>query len=415
MRIAIVGAGVSGLTAAYLLHPHHEVTLYEAQARLGGHAHTVCVDVDGRDYQVDTGFLVYNDQTYPLFIRLLDKLGVATKQSEMSFSYTDSLTGLEWKGTTLNTIFAQRRNLVRPRFLRMLWHIVTFNRSLRRMLDDELSTTLTIGELLRQRSWGREFRDWYLVPMGAAIWSANPESFLDMPARTFAEFFQRHGLLSVRNRPEWRTIDGGSRTYVEAIESRLRALGKVATGTPVTSVRRVDEGVEVTTDVAREVFEHVILACHSDDALALLAEPTADESRILGAIRYQPNEVTLHWDTSLLPRRQLAWAAWNYRRTGRTSQLATLTYNVSALQSISAPREFLVTLNGDDEIDDAKVIARFRYEHPVLDGATVAAQRERALLQGDHLSFCGAYLGYGFHEDGVRSAFEACLRLGVAW
>lgn len=415
MRIAIVGAGVSGLTAAYLLHPHHEVTLYEAQPRLGGHAHTVCVEVDERTYPVDTGFLVYNDQTYPLFIRLLEKLGVATKQSEMSFSYTDSLTGLEWKGTTLNTIFAQRRNLVRPRFLRMLWHIVTFNRSLRRMLDDELSTTLTIGELLRQRSWGRELRDWYLVPMGAAIWSANPESFLDMPARTFAEFFQRHGLLSVRNRPEWRTIDGGSRTYVEAIESRLRAQGKIATGAPVTSVRRVEGGVEVATDDAREVFEHVIVACHSDDALALLAEPTADETRILGAIRYQPNEVTLHWDTSLLPQRRLAWAAWNYRRTGRTSQLATLTYNISALQSISAPREFLVTLNGDDEIDDAKVFARFRYEHPVLDGATVAAQRERALLQGERLSFCGAYLGYGFHEDGVRSAFEACLRLGVSW
>ncbi len=415
MRIAIVGAGVSGLTAAYLLHPYHEVTLYEAQARLGGHAHTVSVDVEHRDYLVDTGFLVYNDQTYPLFIRLLDKLGVATKPSEMSFSYTDSFTGLEWKGSSLNTIFAQRRNLMRPRFLRMLWHIVTFNRSLRRMLDDELSTTISIGELLRQRSWGREFRDWYLVPMGAAIWSANPESFLDMPARTFAEFFQRHGLLSVRNRPEWRTIEGGSKTYVDAIEVRLRAHGKVAPGAPVTSVRRVDNGVEVVTDDSREVFDHVIVACHSDDALALLAEPTPDESRILGAIRYQANEVTLHSDTSLLPSRRLAWAAWNYRRTGRTSQLATLTYNVSALQSISAPKEFLVTLNGDDEIDDALVFARFCYEHPVLDGATVAAQRERALLQSDRLSFCGAYLGYGFHEDGVRSAFEACLRLGVSW
>lgn len=415
MRIAIVGAGVSGLTAAYLLHPFHEVTLYEAQGRLGGHAHTVRVEVDEHTYDVDTGFLVYNDRTYPLFIRLLDKLGVATKESEMSFSYTDSVTGLEWKGSTLNSIFAQRRNLVHPRFLRMLWHILTFNRSLRRMLDDELSSTISIGDLLRQRSWGREFRDWYLVPMGAAIWSASPENFLEMPARSFAEFFQRHGLLSVRNRPQWRTIEGGSRTYVEAIESRLRAHGKVALASPVTSLRRVNDGVEVLTDEGREVYDHVIVACHSDDALSLLADATSDEARILGAIRYQPNEVTLHWDTSLLPRARLAWAAWNFRRTGRTSALATLTYNVSALQSIDAPREFLVTLNGDDEIDEAKVIARFRYEHPVLDGTTVAAQRERALLQGERLSFCGAYLGYGFHEDGVRSAFESCLRLGVSW
>ncbi|MDE3007520.1 MAG: FAD-dependent oxidoreductase [Acidobacteriota bacterium] len=415
MRVAVVGAGVSGLTAAYLLAPHHEVTLFEAQDRLGGHAHTVRVDGGDQDYDVDTGFLVYNDATYPLFIKLLDKLGVTSQESEMSFSYADAATGLEWKGTTLNTIFAQRRNLLRPRFLRMLWHILSFNRSLRRLVASDLSSTVTMGELLATRPWSREFRDWYLVPMGAAIWSANPEKFLEMPARTFAEFFERHGLLSVRNRPQWRTIVGGSRRYVEAMEKSILDHGSVVTSAPVREVRRDVDGVSVVTDHESSRFDHVIMACHSDEALALLRDPSDDERRLLGAIRYQENSVTLHWDEALLPRSRRAWAAWNYRRRDEITSLATLTYNVSTLQSIPSRRQFLVTLNDDDAIDEAKVLERFRYAHPVLDAQTVDAQSRRALLQSERTSYCGAYLGYGFHEDGVRSAFEACVRLGISW
>jgi predicted NAD/FAD-binding protein len=415
VRVAVVGAGVSGLTAAYLLAPHHEVTLFEAQDRLGGHAHTVRVNGGDQEYDVDTGFLVFNDATYPLFIKLLDKLGVASQDSEMSFSYADASASLEWKGTTLNTIFAQRRNMVRPRFLRMLWHIMSFNRSLRRLVASDFSSTVTMGELLATRPWSREFRDWYLVPMGAAIWSANPEKFLEMPARTFAEFFERHGLLSVRNRPQWRTVAGGSRRYVEAMEKSILDYGSVVTSAPVRDVRRDGEGVVIVTDHESSRFDHVIMACHSDEALALLRDPSEDERRLLGAIRYQENSVTLHWDESLLPRSRRAWAAWNYRRRDEVTSLATLTYNVSMLQSIPSRRQFLVTLNDDAAIDEAKVLARFRYAHPVLDAQTVDAQFQRALLQSERTSYCGAYLGYGFHEDGVRSAFEACVRLGIAW
>ncbi|MFZ1063114.1 MAG: FAD-dependent oxidoreductase [Acidimicrobiales bacterium] len=414
MKIAIVGAGVSGLTAAYVLSTRHEVTLFEREEYLGGHAHTVDVPLGDLRFPVDTGFLVYNDETYPRFISLLERLGVTSKESEMSFSYHDAGRGLEWKGSSLNTIFAQRRNLLRPRFVRMLADILSFNRALRALLDSSLSPDLTLADVLAERRWSQEFLDWYLIPMGAAIWSANPLTLTQIPARTFAEFFSRHGLLRVRGRPTWRTIEGGSRTYVDRLEHEIAERGKIHLDARVQSIRRHDDGVDVVTEGGVESFDHVVIACHSDDALAMLESPTDDERLILGSIRYQANDVTLHVDESLLPRSRRAWAAWNYRRE-RDEELATLTYDVSALQSLDSPRRLLVSLNSERAIDPTKVLARFRYSHPVLDHSSVRAQQQRHRLATNRTSFCGAYFGYGFHEDGVASALEVCALLGVHW
>lgn len=415
MRIAIIGAGVSGLTAAYLLSDHHDVTVYEAQDELGGHAHTETVkELEGETF-VDTGFLVYNEATYPLFISVLERLGVETIESVMSFSYTDQARGLEWKGSSLNTIFAQRRNLLRPSFVRMVVNILSFNRAMRQLLVRDVQAHVTLGDVVRSHRWGASFRECYLVPMGAAIWSANPATFDEIPARTFAEFFARHGLLKVRGRPTWRTIVGGSRQYVARIAEHVALRGALHVATPVREVRRLDGGVEVVTDEAAARYDHVVVACHSDEALALLGDPSVEETEVLGAIRYQSNEVTLHWDAAMMPASRRAWAAWNYRRLSVNESVASLTYNVSTLQSLAGPRDYLVSLNSDHLIDPTKVIQRFRYAHPVLDQSTVRAQQRRHTLVGRRTSFCGAYFGYGFHEDGVRSALEVCAALGVTW
>lgn len=415
MRVAVVGAGVSGLTAAYLLSRDHAVTLFETSERLGGHAHTVRVERDGDVADVDTGFLVYNDRTYPLFIRLLGELGVATQPSTMSFSYADSRSGFEWKGSTLNSVFAQRRNLWRPSFWRMLVDIVSFNRAMRAVAASDTAEHATLADVLASGSWGRKFRECYLVPMGASIWSASPLSFTEIPARTFAEFFERHGLLRMTQRPQWRTVTGGSRRYVDEIERRLRERGAEIVPRAVISIRRGNEEVVVTTSHETSTFDHVVVACHSDQALALLDDPTSDERRLLGAIRYQSNDVTLHVDETLLPRSARAHAAWNYRRFADDDARATLTYDVSRLQSLSGGPRYLVTLNSDAHIDASAVVRRFVYEHPVLDAAAIRAQRERHLLNVGRTSYCGAYWYYGFHEDGVRSAGDVAASLGVTW
>ena len=415
MKIAVIGSGISGLTAAMVLSDHHEVTLFEADDRLGGHANTFVVKEDEGEFHVDTGFLVYNEATYPLFIALLHRLGVPTKASSMSFSYTDASQNLEWKGSSLNTVFAQRRNILRPRFVRMVIDIVRFNRTLRRLLRGEIAPELTLGDVLATHSWCREFEEWYLVPMGAAIWSANPRTFATMPARTFAEFFARHGLFNVRRAPAWRTIEGGSHEYVRRIGEYVAQRGTVRLATPVRQLRRHDESVEVVTDEQTHSFDHVVVACHSNDALALLSDPTPQEVDVLGSIHFQSNKVTLHWDTLLLPSSNRTWAAWNYRRSSENDLVATLTYNVSTLQSIEGPREYLVSLNSENLIEPAKILQRFIYDHPVLDHVTVRAQQLRHTVNRGRTSFCGAYFGYGFHEDGVRSALEVCAALGVQW
>lgn len=415
-RVAIVGSGVSGLVCAYLLREKFEVTLYEADSRLGGHAHTVQVDGGDGIYPVDTGFLVYTEATYPNLIKLFAELDIPTQPSVMSFSYRDDVANVEWKGSSLATVFAQKRNLLRLNFWRMLRDIVRFNALLTALIaDPSVNGDVTLGEFLATHRASQAFRDWYLVPMGAAIWSANPEHFLSMPAKSFAAFFSRHGLLNVRGMPAWRTVSGGSRHYVDAIATAVTQSGQILDETPVRLVERGSDHVVLHTDAGNAAYDHVIFACHSDQALALLAAPTNAEKEILGAIAYQDNEVTLHWDETLLPRRKTARAAWNYLRHDPHSHVATLTYNISTLQSITAPREFLVSLNSRHLIDSTKVLGEFHYAHPVLDDVTVAAQRRRDEVQTSLTSYCGAYWGFGFHEDGARSAVEVCAALGVTW
>lgn len=409
MRIAIVGSGVAGLTAAYLLHSVHDVTLFEADDRLGGHAHTQVVERDGTHVPIDTGFMVFNTPCYPTLTALFDELGVRSRPSDMSFSVADATAGIEWRSSNLSTIFAQRRNLLRPTFWRMLVDIGRFNRAARAHL---ISSTpdCSLEAFLRQSNYGESFRSLYLIPMGAAIWSANPTTFADFPARSLFRFLDNHGLLSLTNRPQWRTVVGGSQTYVAAIAAQLG--DRVRLNTVVTAVTRVPDGVRIDWHHDAAVFDHVILATHSDQALAVLATPTAEEQAVLGSIRYASNRATLHTDSSLLPAVNRARASWNYcRLPGATS--ATLTYDVSKLQGHDGPTPFLVTLNQDDAIDPASVLATMTYAHPIFDAAAIAAQDQHATISGvDRISYVGAYWGYGFHEDGARSGAAVAQALG---
>jgi predicted NAD/FAD-binding protein len=414
MRIAIIGSGVSGLVCAYLLHGHHEVVLYEADDRPGGHSHTHRVELPDATVHVDTGFLVYNDRTYPLFCRLLERLGVATQPSDMSFAVTDERTGLEWRGSSPSSVFAQRRNLVRPAFLRMLADITRFNRLARGLLDDPPPDEVTLEDVLSAHSWSTGFREWYLIPLGSSIWSAGPSTFTQIPAVTFARFFDRHGLLRLRDQPRWRTVTGGSRCYVEAIVSPLEAEGRLHLSTPVTGIVRTDSGVSVTSPAGTESFDEAIVATHSDQALAMLSDADPRERAILGAIAYQPNQVTLHTDVRMLPHSRRAWASWNYHRLAQETNQATLTYNLSRIQAIASASQLLATLNRDDAIDPASVIARMDYAHPVFNPAAIVAQHRHGEINGArHTWYCGAYWGYGFHEDGVASAVKTCRALGV--
>ena len=414
MRIAIIGSGVSGLVCAHLLHQRHDVILYESDDRPGGHSHTHRVELPDATAEVDTGFLVYNERTYPLFCRLLDRLGVATQPSDMSFSVSDQRTGIEWRGTSPSTVFAQRRNLARPEFWTMLADIGRFNRLARGLVEDPPPDEVTLEDVLSPHCWSAGFRDWYLVPLGSSIWSADPRKFTRIPAATFARFFERHGLLQLPHQPSWRTVTGGSRTYVEAILRPLQAEGRVRLGSPVDKIRRDTGAVELVGLGGMETFDHVIVATHSDQALHMLSDPDRAERATLGAIRYQPNRATLHTDARLLPRNRRAWASWNYHRLHPETDQATLTYHLNKLQGIPSTTPVLVTLNQDGAIDPTLVLARMDYAHPVLDPPAIAAQRHHADINGVRRTwFCGAYWGYGFHEDGVRSAVGICRFLGA--
>jgi predicted NAD/FAD-binding protein len=410
MRIAIVGTGVSGLVCAHLLSRRHDVTLFEADGRPGGHAHTVTVDLPDGSYDVDTGFLVYNERNYPGLVKLFADLGVATKPSDMSFGVADEVSGLEWKGSSFDTVFAQRRNLVRPAFWRMLADIVRFNRMARELLETDDDPGVSLEDLLGRGRWSSQFLNWYLIPMGSSIWSADPSTFLDMPAVTFARFFANHGLLEYGNQPGWRTVVGGSKRYVDAIVGPLGDALRL--DDPVTKITRAEHEVEIHTARGPEHFDHIVVATHSDQALELLSDPSPLEREVLGAIRYQPNRATLHTDESLLPHNRRAWASWNYHRLPDHPGEATLTYRLRTLQGIESADELLVTLNRDDAIDPAKVLATFEYAHPVYDVAAIAAQKRHEELNGVQRTwFCGAYWGHGFHEDGVQSARVLCRRL----
>ena len=411
MRIAIVGSGVAGLVSAHLLHRHHEVTVFEAEPRIGGHVHTVDVEADGERHAIDTGFIVYNERTYPLFTRLLERIGVETQPSEMSFGLSCERTGLEWASRGLGAVFAQRRNLLRRSFLRMLRDVLRFNREARVLARDP-HEKVALGDFLCGAGYSREFVEHYVVPMGAAIWSAEPEAFLRFPAVTFTRFFENHGLLEASPSLPWRVVTGGSRRYVERLVAPFG--DRIRSGTPVLGIRRHRRSVEVATTAGSEHFDRVVLAVHSNQALRLLADPSGLERIILGAIGTQENEVVLHTDLSLLPRNPRAWASWNYRIPASPQQRVLVTYDMNRLQSIESPTRFLVTLNGAARIDPSRVLRRFLVRHPVFDAAAIEAQRRRGEVSGvARTHYCGAWWGHGFHEDGVRSAVEACAELGI--
>lgn len=414
MRIAIVGTGISGLVTAYLLSRRHEVTVFEAGDWIGGHTHTVDVEVDHQRHAIDTGFIVFNDWTYPNFIRLLEQLGVASQPTEMSFSVSDPRSGLEYNGNNLNTLFAQRSNLVSPGFLRMLADIMRFNHKAVADLEaGGLDTQLTLGDYLRQQRYSKRFIDHYIVPMGSAIWSMSLRDMLDFPLAFFIRFFRNHGLLSVNERPQWRVIKGGSRSYVPSLTAPFA--DRIRLNCPVQSIRRDDTGVTLLSRQGEERFDRVVLACHSDQALQLLEQPSDEEQAILGAIRYADNDVVLHTDTRLLPKRRLAWASWNYRLGGDPSQPAALTYNMNILQGIEASRTFCVSLNQTDQIDPAQILGRFTYAHPQFSLAASNAQQQwQSLLGKQHTFFCGAWWANGFHEDGVVSALRVASHFGEA-
>ena len=406
MRIAIIGSGISGLTLAHHLHKNHDITVFEANSHIGGHTHTHAIDLFGQNYQVDTGFIVFNDRTYPHFNALLNEINVPWQPSNMSFSVRNEATGLEYNGTTINSLFAQRRNFLKPSFYGMITDIMRFNKESLALLEtgDEVS----LGDYLTQNHYKPLFINNYIVPMGAAIWSTDAAKMMDFPARFLVRFFHHHGMLTVNNRPQWRTIVGGSARYVEALTEPFKT--KIKLNTPIANVNRIKDAVKIKPQYGEEqTFDYVFFACHSDQVLTMLGgNASADEREILGAIPYQENSIYLHHDRSLLPKRKLAWAAWNYHVTAQPSNKVQVTYNMNILQNLTSPEPILVTLNHTDLINPAKVIKRLKYTHPVYTIAGAAAQARHAEISGvNRTGFAGAYWRNGFHEDGVASALVA--------
>lgn len=407
MRVAVIGGGISGLVAAYQLQGKAEVSVFEANEYIGGHTHTVDVRRDGENFAIDTGFIVYNDWTYPNFVQLLAQLEVPTQASDMSFALSDPATGFAYAAPRLDGLFAHKRNAFNPRFYQMLWDIVRFSKDGPAFLQD-CADEVPLSVFFERGRYSRIFLDRYLVPMISAIWSAGCGTVGELPARYFLHFFKNHGLMNLKDRPQWRVITGGSRNYIEPL---IRGFSdRVYTRSPVHQLIRHPE--HVTLKMPNEEllkFDHVVLAVHSNQALRMLADPSDAERDILGAIPYQPNAVSLHTDTSILPRNRNAWASWNYRMDPKTENQAHLTYHMNRLQSLEASCDFLVSLNQDEHIASEHQIGQFNYSHPAYSSASVAAQaRHREISGVNRTHYCGAYWGYGFHEDGVKSALDAC-------
>lgn len=414
MKIAIVGTGISGLAAAAALHGRHQLTVFEAGKRLGGHADTCTVGTADGPLAIDTGFIVYNRRNYPGFSALLESLAVDTQPSEMSFSVSCRQTGLEYAGTSLNGLFAQRRNLANPKFLAMLRQILRFNRSASRDLANA-DWNLSLADYLNQAGYTGWFKTHYLIPMAAAIWSSPPATVTQFPARLFVQFFDNHGLLTVNDQPQWRTVVGGSEKYVEKLAAPFRS--SIRTNCAVGRIARRGDGVWVSSAAGEERFDQIVVACHSDQALALLADASTTERAILGALHYESNHATLHTDTSLLPASRRAQAAWNYRiEDGRTG-FAQVTYNMNVLQNLRSEKTYCVTLNGEDLVADEHRLQSVVYQHPLYTAHSDAARRRRHEINGlNRTWYCGAYWGYGFHEDGFQSGMDAANQLenGVA-
>ena len=408
-RIAIVGTGGSGLVAAHLLHDRHEIHVFEARDRVGGHVHTVDVpEHDGSITRVDTGFIVYNESNYPLFSRLLARLAVATQPSDMSFSVRCDRTGVEYNGSTVSQMFSQRRNVFSPAFHRMIRDILRFNREAAPAIRNG-AARMTLGEYVESAGYSRRLSEHYLLPMGSALWSMPRAQVLDMPAEFFVNFFENHGMLTVDDRPEWRVVRGGSDRYVERLIAPFA--GRIRLGTPVRRILRTADGVQVDD----EAFDEVILACHSDQALALLGDATSAEHEVLGAMPYQANDVVLHTDDTILPRARRAWGSWNYHVQSADEGPATVTYNMNMLQTLATPQTYCVSLNATESIAPEQILFRTTYHHPVYTTGAFAAQKRHAEVSGvRHTHYCGAYWGFGFHEDGVRSGVRVAEALGAS-
>jgi uncharacterized protein len=420
-RIAIIGSGISGLAAAHALQGQASITLFEAADYFGGHTHTVDVTLPGAQglvtHGVDTGFLVFNERTYPNLIKLFADLKVETAKSDMSFSVQVPRAGgqqLEWSGSSLNTVFAQRKNLVNPPFLRMLRDILRFNRITTEITNANLDAAMMqpLGEFLRDQKFSSEFRDWYFLPMMGCIWSCPTDQMLQFPVATMIRFCYNHGLIQVTNRPQWWTVKGGAKHYVEKI---IANISDKRLNTPARRITRDAAGVHVSTDAGTELFDKVVLATHSDQSLAMLEAPSEAEQHALSAIRYQPNRAVLHTDTSVLPQKKIAWAAWNYERAEQTnseSAQVCLHYLLNMLQPLPFTQSVVVSLNPLREIARKHIMAEFDYAHPVFDLAAIRAQGEVAALQGQHNTyFCGAWTGYGFHEDGLKSGLKVAEQI----
>lgn len=417
MRIAVVGSGIAGLASAWLLSRTHEVVLFESNAYLGGHTHTHDIELGSGRYSVDTGFIVHNPQHYPLLTRMFDALGVATQPTTMSFSVRNQASGLEYNATSLDTLFCQRRNLVSPRFWGMLRDLARFYRQAPALLDIT-GEGPTLGDYLATGRYGDAFRDEHLVPMASALWSSPSTQILRFPAKYLVQFMANHHMLQIAGRPDWRVVHGGSRRYVDALRTTWPV--QVRLSTPVRMALRDNDGVVVVSDGFSgrgERFDHLVLACHSDQALRILGDDASEaEHAVLGAMPYQTNDTVLHTDARLLPRHRKAWAAWNASVPREPDDVCTVSYCMNLLQGIASPEPLVVTLNRTDAIDPAKILRRMRYEHPVYSHASVAAQRCKPQVQGIRRTwFAGAYWGWGFHEDGIRSAVEVASALGVDW
>jgi predicted NAD/FAD-binding protein len=411
MRIAIIGTGISGMVTAYLLSDSHDIAVFEKNEYIGGHTHTIDVEVEGKTYAVDTGFIVFNEVTYPNFVKLLRRLDVPWKPSRMSFSLRCEQTGLEYSPSSLDAFFAQRRNMLRPLFYRMVLDIFRFRREALKLLNAN-NEQVTLGAYLKREKYSPLFVEKFILPLGSAIWSADPVRFRQFPARYFVEFFHNHGFLKVRHQPQWLVIQGGSRRYVEKLTKPFA--DRIRLQCPVESLSRQDDYVEVRSrGGVAERFDAVVLAVHSDEALALLSDPSEKEREVLAAIPYQENLTVLHTDPSLLPRHRKCWASWNYHVPTESLGRVALTYDMNILQGLDAPVEFCVTLNHPTDIDPARVLRRLLYAHPVYTPGGVVAQGRREEINGVRRTYyCGAYWSYGFHEDGVKSALAVCEHFG---
>ena len=402
MKVAVIGSGISGNTLSYLLNKNHDVTLYEKDKRIGGHSHTHEITINNKKIHVDTGFIVFNKKTYPLFTSLLDDLGVKYENSNMSFSVFSKKNNFEYNGTTLNSLFSQRSNLLNPRFIKMIFEILRFNKEAIKLK----SKTILLKQYLKNNNYSAYFCKNYILPMGAAIWSSDIKTVLNFPAYFFINFFKNHGMLSVTNRPQWLTISGGSEKYVKKLTSSFKS--KIRLNSKIKNVIRYKNYVVIEDNGRKERYDYVFFACHSDDALEILQKPTSDEVEILKTLPYQKNDIILHTDSSIMPQKKLSWAAWNFNIDSPEDSPITLTYNMNILQNIKTNEAVLVTLNTKQPISKDKVIKKLQYTHPKFSKESISAQLKNKIISGKNRTFySGAYWGKGFHEDGVKSAYEA--------